>query len=205
MDAEKYKVAALRHFQGRQVESATDCARAGRQSGHRRGVPRAAWNLRRGRHGAGSAGTGRLALRGRGRAGVFGLDGQGRDEAVARERGLPVVEYMVVTRDTIEPEAICGRLSFPMFVKPANLGSSVGISKARNCEELKAALELAGTVRPQDHHRARHRRGASSNARCWATTIPSPPSLARSCLRANSTTTKTSTCSTRPRPCSRRI
>jgi D-alanine-D-alanine ligase len=29
-------------------------------------------------------------------------------------------------------------------VKPANLGSSVGISKAKTCEELKAALELAG-------------------------------------------------------------
>ena len=36
-----------------------------------------------------------------------------------------------------------GELGFPIFVKPANLGSSVGISKARNCEELKAALELA--------------------------------------------------------------
>ena len=36
-----------------------------------------------------------------------------------------------------------GTLPFPMFVKPANLGSSVGISKAHNCEELKAALKLA--------------------------------------------------------------
>jgi D-alanine-D-alanine ligase len=31
-----------------------------------------------------------------------------------------------------------------MFVKPANLGSSVGVSKARTCEELRAALDLAG-------------------------------------------------------------
>jgi D-alanine-D-alanine ligase len=31
-----------------------------------------------------------------------------------------------------------------MFVKPANLGSSVGISKVKDCAELKAALELAG-------------------------------------------------------------
>jgi D-alanine-D-alanine ligase len=30
-----------------------------------------------------------------------------------------------------------------MFVKPANLGSSVGVSKAKTCEDLKAALELA--------------------------------------------------------------
>ena len=34
-------------------------------------------------------------------------------------------------------------LPFPMFVKPANLGSSVGVSKAKTCEELMAALEFA--------------------------------------------------------------
>jgi len=59
---------------------------------------------------------------------------------VAKERGLPVVEYRVVSGTS---DAACGELGFPVFVKPANLGSSVGISKARNCEELKAALELA--------------------------------------------------------------
>jgi D-alanine-D-alanine ligase len=61
---------------------------------------------------------------------------------VAKERGLPVVEYRVVSGSDA---AACGELGFPVFVKPANLGSSVGISKARNCEELKAALELART------------------------------------------------------------
>jgi D-alanine-D-alanine ligase len=61
---------------------------------------------------------------------------------VASERGLPVVEYRVVSGSG---DAACGELGFPVFVKPANLGSSVGISKARNCEELKAALELART------------------------------------------------------------
>ncbi len=60
------------------------------------------------------------------------------------ERGLPVVKYMVVTRGQFQPEEICSRMSYPMFVKPANLGSSVGISKAKTCEELKAALDLAG-------------------------------------------------------------
>ena len=59
---------------------------------------------------------------------------------VAKERGLPVVEYRVVSGAS---DAACGELGFPVFVKPANLGSSVGISKARNCEELKSALELA--------------------------------------------------------------
>lgn len=59
---------------------------------------------------------------------------------VAHERGLPVVEFLIVSGSGDAP---CGDLAFPVFVKPANLGSSVGISKARNCEELKAALELA--------------------------------------------------------------
>ena len=59
------------------------------------------------------------------------------------ERGLPIVEYLVVHRGHVDLEAVCGRLPFPVFVKPANLGSSVGISKAKNCEELKAALDLA--------------------------------------------------------------
>ncbi len=62
---------------------------------------------------------------------------------LCRERGLPVVDYLVVSRENIDLQEICGRLPFPMFVKPANLGSSVGISKAKNCEELKAALNLA--------------------------------------------------------------
>jgi D-alanine-D-alanine ligase len=61
-----------------------------------------------------------------------------------RERDLPVVDYVVTSRGASDIEKICQRLSFPVFVKPANLGSSVGISKAKNCEELKTALALAG-------------------------------------------------------------
>jgi|SRR5579863_3490297 len=63
---------------------------------------------------------------------------------LCKESGIPVVEHMVLTRGSIEPEGICRRFPFPMFVKPANLGSSVGISKVRSCEELKVALDLAG-------------------------------------------------------------
>lgn len=59
---------------------------------------------------------------------------------VARERGLPVVDYYVVSSSD---DAVCRDLGFPVFVKPANLGSSVGISKARNCEELKVAVDTA--------------------------------------------------------------
>ncbi len=62
---------------------------------------------------------------------------------ICRERGLPVVEYMVLGRDGMNAEAVARELPFPIFVKPANLGSSVGISKAHNIEELEAALKLA--------------------------------------------------------------
>ena len=47
---------------------------------------------------------------------------------ICRERGLPVVEYMILHRGlTLGPPSF----GFPVFVKPANLGSSVGISKER--------------------------------------------------------------------------
>src|SRR4029079_7315943 len=42
------------------------------------------------------------------------------------QRGLPVVECATVPRGFPNLEDICARLPFPMFVKPANLGSSVG-------------------------------------------------------------------------------
>ena len=62
---------------------------------------------------------------------------------ICHEAGLPVVDYMVVHRGHIDPVAIADRLPFPIFVKPANLGSSVGISKAHNAQELVTALDLA--------------------------------------------------------------
>jgi D-alanine-D-alanine ligase len=65
---------------------------------------------------------------------------------LAKERGLPVVDYLVMSSNNVSNvDGVCSRFEFPVFVKPANLGSSVGISKARNCEELKSALELAAS------------------------------------------------------------
>ena len=75
------------------------------------------------------------------------------DKAVSKEifgqNGLPVCEYVLVTgaevkndlEDTIEK--IERAVGYPCFVKPANMGSSVGISKAINGGELKDALNLA--------------------------------------------------------------
>ena len=63
--------------------------------------------------------------------------------------GLPLCDYTVVLkRDWQHDEravmrAIVDKLGFPVFVKPANLGSSVGISKARHATELRAAVHLA--------------------------------------------------------------
>jgi D-alanine-D-alanine ligase len=56
------------------------------------------------------------------------------------QNGVPVAEYVVVHRDRPWPAPGFG---FPMFVKPANLGSSVGISKVRDEKQLCAAIQLA--------------------------------------------------------------
>lgn len=59
------------------------------------------------------------------------------------ERGLPVVEWMVLERGRLPIPAVEERFRYPVFVKPVNLGSSVGITKAKNRRALKKALELA--------------------------------------------------------------
>jgi D-alanine-D-alanine ligase len=62
---------------------------------------------------------------------------------VCQERMLPIVEYVTVTRENQDISEACRRLPFPMFVKPANLGSSVGISKAHDEAELRGAVACA--------------------------------------------------------------
>jgi D-alanine-D-alanine ligase len=68
--------------------------------------------------------------------------------------GLPQVKYMGVTRSQIWSDPcvftkLCDRLEtelgYPCFVKPANLGSSVGISKVRSRAELEVALDSAAS------------------------------------------------------------
>ena len=85
-------------------------------------------------------------------AGVLG-SAAGMDKDVMkklfRDAGLPVVPWILVSRRAWESartpilRRISRELRFPLFVKPANLGSSVGISKVRNVRELPAALDLA--------------------------------------------------------------
>ena len=80
-------------------------------------------------------------------AGVLGSSASMDKEVMkrlAKERGLPVADYVVFHSSHLDQaEGLCAHLGFPIFVKPANLGSSVGISKARTCVELKSALDLA--------------------------------------------------------------
>ena len=78
----------------------------------------------------------------------------GMDKAVMKlvftARGLPIVDYEVVLKRDWRRDhravlnTVVNRLGFPVFVKPANLGSSVGISKAKHATELKSAIDLAG-------------------------------------------------------------
>ena len=77
----------------------------------------------------------------------------GMDKIIMKEffRGadLPVLPGEWYTRREYTEDAskilsdVSGKLGFPVFVKPANLGSSIGVSRADNEEELKDALELA--------------------------------------------------------------
>ena len=76
----------------------------------------------------------------------------GMDKVVMKQlfeiAGLAQTPYTYFIRSEWEKDrdgmlAKCEQLQAPLFVKPANLGSSVGISKATNRDELIAAIELA--------------------------------------------------------------
>jgi D-alanine-D-alanine ligase len=85
-------------------------------------------------------------------AGVLG-SAVGMDKAVMKmlfvAHGLPIPKYIALTRRDWERDGagltvrVARELAYPVFVKPANLGSSVGISKAKNDEELREAMRVA--------------------------------------------------------------
>jgi D-alanine-D-alanine ligase len=64
-------------------------------------------------------------------------------KVVLAASGVPVVDFIIQRRGELDADAIIARLGLPVFVKPANLGSSVGINKAKTRESLVAALEEA--------------------------------------------------------------
>lgn len=77
----------------------------------------------------------------------------GMDKIVSKvlfkDAGIPIVPYETVTTAdwAANPEDVSNRimdnLPFPLYVKPANLGSSVGISEVNDPEELATAINLA--------------------------------------------------------------
>jgi D-alanine-D-alanine ligase len=85
-------------------------------------------------------------------AGVLG-SAAGMDKDVMKKlfaaAGLPIVKHVTILRNHWEASSkdavreIERLLKYPLFVKPANLGSSVGISKVRERSELAPAMETA--------------------------------------------------------------
>jgi D-alanine-D-alanine ligase len=90
-------------------------------------------------------------------AGVLG-SAAGMDKDIMKSlfiaAGIPIVKHVTILRSAWQLDSkknsskkvrklIESKLSYPMFVKPANLGSSVGISKAHNRKELGPAIEEA--------------------------------------------------------------
>ena len=85
-------------------------------------------------------------------AGVLGSSaGMDKDvmKSLFRAAGLPIVKHVTVLRSRFEREPkkvqklVESKLKYPVFVKPANLGSSVGISKAHDRKELGPAIAEA--------------------------------------------------------------
>ena len=65
---------------------------------------------------------------------------------VLRDAGLEVAPFACFTRHTAaqaDVQTLIAQFGLPLFVKPANQGSSVGVSQVRSAEEFSAALELA--------------------------------------------------------------
>ena len=77
---------------------------------------------------------------------------------ILEKAGIPQAPYIYIQKkndtykiinknfeeENLEIEKITEKLKFPMFIKPSNSGSSVGVKKATNCEELQKAIEHAG-------------------------------------------------------------
>jgi len=85
-------------------------------------------------------------------AGVLGSSaGMDKDvmKQLFRAAGLPIVKHVTVLRSDWEwdrkraQRTIENKLKYPVFVKPANLGSSVGISKAHDRAELPGCMDEA--------------------------------------------------------------
>ena len=70
---------------------------------------------------------------------------------ILRGAGFPVLDFVWFTREQLKKErqAVIERvekeIKYPVFIKPAALGSSIGVSRAKNREELERALDVAAS------------------------------------------------------------
>jgi len=66
----------------------------------------------------------------------------------AREAGVPQADWLTLHAPFEESmiKAVEEKFSYPVFIKPCSAGSSLGVSKAKNADELKAAISEAAKV-----------------------------------------------------------
>jgi D-alanine-D-alanine ligase len=82
-------------------------------------------------------------------AGVLGSAvGMDKDvmKRLLKSDDIPIADFVTFgygNREAIDYDEVTGKLGLPVFIKPANMGSSVGISKVRNREEFEAAVDNA--------------------------------------------------------------
>lgn len=82
-------------------------------------------------------------------AGILGSSvGMDKDvmKRLLRDAGIPIGRFVTVTevtKNTVNYQDLSTKLGNILFIKPANMGSSVGISKVRNEKEFNTALEIA--------------------------------------------------------------
>ena len=72
-------------------------------------------------------------------------------KTIFQQRGLPILKWMTIRRKEWQKDkekilsSIENGFEYPLFVKPTNLGSSVGITKVHEKEELEGAIDLASS------------------------------------------------------------
>jgi D-alanine-D-alanine ligase len=67
-------------------------------------------------------------------------------KVVTAQHGIPQVRHLALRASDITPgtpQHVADELGLPVFVKPANMGSSVGVSKAKTVEAVRDAIEMA--------------------------------------------------------------
>jgi D-alanine-D-alanine ligase len=70
---------------------------------------------------------------------------------IFQQRGLPILKWMTIKRKEWQKDKekilslVQDDFEYPLFVKPTNLGSSVGITKVHKKEEMEKAIDLASS------------------------------------------------------------